>query len=95
MTTSTKVTKAKKASPKAGNVTETPNVTNILIGFTEPVLKAISTLTATMILQQPHFAGQATQQGLVELSNTMYQFMAGNITVQQAEAAPEGGMKYE
>jgi len=66
---------------KSENNNALPSITNILLGATEPMLKAISVLAAAEMLKQPQFALQVNQAGIIELSDILFRYISGTITI--------------
>lgn len=66
---------------KEATVEQPISVNNQLIHATDAVLKGFAVLAASNMLGQPQFAYQASQAGLVELSDVLFKYMSGQYTV--------------
>lgn len=83
-----KVAVVAKPKPEPVKDTEFARM-DMLFGATDTVLKGIAVLAASNVLSQPQFAYQASQAGLIELSDVLFKYMTGQVnSVPATPAAP-------
>jgi hypothetical protein len=58
-----------------------PDVSNTLVGVTEPVLRAIALGCSTIMHAQPQFTNQTSPSNIVSMADLMFKYMIGAIVV--------------